>query len=76
MTARRKLTWDDLWYVMRTQPGKWQSTTVAMYTSMLEVLPPQDMANGGFLVGEPNHHNTKGQAVYACFIKVGKAYFR
>jgi hypothetical protein len=61
------LEWNDLWSTMKQQPHPWILTTENMYTRMLEVLPPQDMGSGGFLVGEPEYHNKDDEAVYACF---------
>lgn len=61
------LEWAELWAAMRPEPHVWVDTTEAMFDNQLNVLPPQDMGNGGFLVGEPNHHNAKGEPVYACF---------
>ena len=62
------LEWDALWAVMRLKPHPWAETTENMYYRMLEAVPPQDMGNGGFLVGEPQYHSANGEAVYACFV--------
>ena len=64
----KTLEWADLWAAMDAEPTKWHPTTEAMYWAMLEALPPRAMGGGGFLVGEANNHNSKGEAVYACFI--------
>lgn len=61
------LEWAELWAAMDKRQHPWVLTTENMYHRMLEVLPPQDMSNGGFLVGEPQYHNAAGEAVYACF---------
>jgi len=55
---------------MRHEPHRWILTTDAMYWNMRDVLPPQDSGGGGFIVGEPNHHNADGEAVYACFHQI------
>jgi len=61
--------WDQLWEAMRLTQHSWIPTTENMYYEMLEVLPPEAMGNGGFLVGEPNHHNNDNEPVYACFMR-------
>lgn len=61
------LEWDALWTTMKAEPDAWQPTTLNMYDEMLGAVPPQDMAQGAFLVGEPERHNSQGEAVYACF---------
>jgi hypothetical protein len=66
-----KLEWDELWEAMDAAPTTWIETTEGMYWAMLGVVPPQDMTNDAFLVGEPNNHNAKGEAVYACFKRAG-----
>lgn len=70
----KPLEWSELWDAMKKNPEKWQPTTETMYYEMLEALPPQDMTAGAFLVGEPDHHNGEGAAVYACFKTAGKGY--
>ena len=67
--------WDELWSTMQKIPHSWIPTTESMYEDMLDVLPPVAMANGGFLVGEPDHHNSKDEPVYACFMRSGD-YFK
>jgi len=37
-------------------------------------LPPRKMLGRNFLVGEPLRHNSKGEAVHACFTKFGDTY--
>ena len=59
--------WAPLWAAMKSSPDAWIDTTESMYWAMLEAVPPVDMAGGAFLVGEADHHNDQGQAVYACF---------
>jgi hypothetical protein len=71
MENTRPLEWYELWAAMKEHPAEWITTTGEMYQAMLEAVPPQDMAMGAFLVGEPNHHNAEGEAVYACFTKRG-----
>lgn len=67
----KPLEWDALWEAMRANPEAWQQTTLNMYDEMLGAVPPQDMARGAFLVGEPERHNNQGEAVYACFKTAG-----
>jgi hypothetical protein len=64
---RVPLEWSALWSAMRPEPHPWVLTTEHMFDEMLGALPPIDMGGGAFLVGEPNHHNADGEAVYACF---------
>lgn len=59
----------ELWDAMKYAPSLWQETTEAMYSEMLNVLPPAAMGSGGFLVGEAYRHNTRGEAIYACFTR-------
>lgn len=61
------LEWSELWAAMRPEPHRWILTTQNMYDEMLGAVPPAAMGNGCFLVGEANHHNNEGRAVYACF---------
>lgn len=68
------LEWAPLWDAMKTTPEAWIPTTEAMYWEMLEVLPPRKMMGTNFLVGEADHHNADGRAVYACFCKFGDSY--
>ena len=70
----KTLEWSDLWAAMDAQPEAWIPTTEAMYWHMLEVLPPRKMLGRNFLVGEPLRHNSKGEAVHACFTKFGDTY--
>ncbi len=70
-TESAPLEWAALWAAMTENPEAWIPTTEAMYSDMLEVLPPAGWVGGAFLVGEPNHHNAQGEAVYACFRKIG-----
>ena len=65
------LEWDALWSAMRPEPHRWIDTTASMFDDMLGAVPPQDMAAGGFLVGEPNHSTPQGEDVYACFVSRG-----
>lgn len=61
------LEWAELWSAMRTEPHPWIMTTEAMNDAMLNALPPRAGGYGCFLVGEADHHNNEGRAVYACF---------
>ena len=70
-----KLEWAELWAAMDASPAEWIPTTEAMYWQMLEVLPPRAMRGRCFLVGEALRDNENGQAVYACFNKLGDDYF-
>ncbi len=67
------LVWKELWDAMDANPDKWIDTTEKMYWEMLEVLPPRKMIGRNFLVGEPLKH-VNGEAVYACFTKLGDVY--
>ena len=71
---QKPLVWSELWDAMRSEPDRWQYTAEAMYHEMLGVLPPAAMGGGAFLVGEANHHNEQGHAVYACFYHVNGDY--
>ena len=68
------LEWAPLWDAMKSTPGAWIPTTEAMYWEMLECVPPRAMTSGSFLVGEADHHNADGYAVYACFKKFSDDY--
>ena len=68
------LEWSALWAAMDAQPEAWIETTESMYRQMLECLPPAEFCGSGFLVGEPKTHNAQGEAVHACFRKVGGTY--
>lgn len=39
------------------------------YWHFLECVPPKVMKFGGYVSGEPNHHNSKDQPVYICGIE-------
>lgn len=56
-----------LWDAMKKEPAQWTRTTEGMYYEMLEAVPPAAMGRGAFLVGEPYTHNSRGEAVHACF---------
>ena len=66
------LEWSELWAAMKAAPTAWIETTEAMFEHMLNCVPPRAQAYGAFLVGEADHHNSSGQAVYACFTFNGK----
>ena len=70
----KTLEWSDLWAAMDAQPEAWIPTTETMYWEMLCVLPPRKMVGDNFMVGEPLRHNSKGEAVHACFTKFGDTY--
>lgn len=67
------LEWAPLFDAMRAAPDAWIPTTPHMFEEMRDCLPPRAMGRGAFLVGEPNHHNERGRAVYACFRRNGEA---
>jgi hypothetical protein len=72
---RGPVVWNELWNAMKETPSAWIETTEQMYWDMLEVLPPVRMTGRHFLVGEADHHNAQGEAVYACFKKAESKYF-
>lgn len=72
---RGPVEWDALWDAMKETPSAWVETTEKMYWNMLEVLPPVRMDARKFLTGEAHHHNSAGEAVYACFKKIGAKFF-
>lgn len=57
-------------------PITWTETTEAIFTEMLEVLPPAAWHHGGFLVGEPMDHDAlTGKPRYQAFKEIdGKFY--
>jgi hypothetical protein len=69
------LVWGELWDAMKETPSAWIETTEEMHWDMLECLPPKRMESRKFLVGEADHHNEQGEAVFACFKKVGVKFF-
>ena len=70
-----ELSGQALWDAMKKEPTKWIRTTEGMYYDMLEVLPPAAMGHGAFLVGEPYTHNSRGEAVHACFANMYGDFF-
>lgn len=62
------LEWNDLWVAMDETPHRWIHTTNEMFNSMLEAVPPIDLCQSGFLVGEAQYHNATNEPVYACFV--------
>ena len=68
------LEWQELWDAMEANPDAWIPTTENMYWEMLGVVPPIKMLGRNFLVGEADHHNADGRAVYACFCTFGDSY--
>lgn len=73
-TAQTTLEWSPLWEAMKADKSAWIPTTESMYWEMLECLPPRAMRNGAFLVGEADHHDSAGHAVYACFRQIGDSF--
>lgn len=69
------LEWSALWSAMKAAPAAWIPTTEAMFWHMLECVPPADQTRAAFLVGEADHHNSRGQAVYACFQEARGGFF-
>ncbi len=78
------LTWSALWESMadeyhnaniENREPRLIPTTAEMADEMLCVLPPRMQTRAGFLVGEANHHNNAGRAVYAGFVRLGSAWF-
>lgn len=65
------LEWAELWAAMDAAPAEWIETTERMYFEMLECVPPRAMRHDSFLVGEPKTHNERGEAVHACFSRIG-----
>lgn len=63
----KPLEWDELWEAMKSKPTEWIPTTSEMYFDMLGCVPPVAMTGSRFLVGEADHHNSEGEAVYASF---------
>ena len=57
-------------------PITWQETDKESYWEMLEVLPPERMAGGAFLVGEPmDHLAATGESTFEMFRKQGAKYY-
>ncbi len=73
MTAQA-LEWQALWDAMESRPNEWIPTTENMYWEMFGAVPPRKMVGHNFMVGEPLRHNSKGEAVHACFTKFGDTY--
>jgi hypothetical protein len=71
---KSKFEWQALWDEMDANPSQWIETTEDMYFEMLGVLPPRKMVGDSFMVGEPLRHNGKGEAIHACFTKLGDTY--
>jgi len=81
---RTPLEWTLLWNAMRgdyalstfkNREPRLIPTTENMADEMLCVVPPRSQSYAGFLVGESNHHDKHGRAVYAAFIKIGETWF-
>lgn len=45
------------------------------FYEMLECLPPERMASGAFLVGEPADHNRRGEARFDLYYQKDRRYF-
>ena len=71
----QKLEWDALWNAMDASPDAWIPTTEEMHWHMLEALPPRAIKHDRFLVGEALRHTEQGDAVHACFKRVGTEHF-
>lgn len=57
-------------------PITWQKTSKKTYWEMLEVLPPERMAGGAFLVGEPmDHLASTGESTFEMFRKQGSQHY-
>jgi hypothetical protein len=57
------------------QPVTWNTVTKEHYEEMLNVLPPERMARGAFLVGEPaDHHAVSGLPRYTLLRRGGCGY--
>ena len=57
---------------LQRTPITWTKTTRKRYVEMLEVLPPAEWQQGGFLVGEPFDHDAlTGRPRYQAFRKRG-----
>ena len=72
---RGPVVWNELWDAMKETPTAWIETTEKMFWDMLECLPPKRMDSQKFLVGEADHDNGRGEAVFACFRRVGSRVF-
>ena len=70
----RQEFWDKMKSNYYSQNNEWVETDEETYHEMLCVLPPEAMAQGAFLVGEPWNHNGDGEAVFACFKYRDKKY--
>ena len=77
------LTWSPLWDAIRdeyhnahveSREPRLILTTDAMAEEMLCAVPPRCQHSDGFLVGEANHHNNDGRAVYSAFVRLGKTW--
>jgi hypothetical protein len=71
----KPLEWQELWDAMKANPAEWIPTTEAMYWEMLGAVPPRAQNRSAFLVGEADHHNADGWAVYSCFKRAGEAFY-
>jgi hypothetical protein len=78
------LTWSALWdsigdeyhnATVEQREPRLIPTTAEMAEEMLCAVPPRLQTSAGFLVGEANHHNNAGRAVYAGFVRLGSAWF-
>jgi len=55
---------------------EWNEVTEEQYYEMLNVLPPEIMKGGGFLVGEPSdHHAVSGAGRFAAYVRKGDKFF-
>ena len=58
-------------------PITWEETTESRYWEMLEVLPPEKMLSGAFLVGEPMDHDAgSGKPRFEAFRQDGEKFYK
>ena len=78
------LTWSALWEAIgdeyhnanvEQREPRLIPTTREMADEMRGVVPPRLHTSAGFLMGEANHHNNAGRAVYAGFVRLGSDWF-
>ena len=62
--------WSEAKAARQDVPIRWNQCTQEHYNDMLNCLPPERMARGAFLVGEPaDHHAVSGAPRYAMLRK-------
>lgn len=68
--------WCEQKQLAQLTPITWQETDKETYWEMLECLPPERMAGGAFLVGEPmDHLAATGESTFEMFRKQGSKYY-